>query len=79
MLAVHGHRFDVKWGLDQLSYYAEERGAKVVLYGHTHIAAAEFVGPVLMVNPGALMRGQYAELVIDGDRATPYLKDMSDI
>ena len=78
LLAVHGHRYDVKWGLDQLSYHAEEQGAKVALYGHTHIPNVEYVGPVLMINPGALMRGRYAELVIENGRITPFLKEFGD-
>ena len=76
LLAVHGHRYEVKWGLERLSYYAESHGAKVALYGHTHIPNAEYCGPVLMFNPGALMRGCYGELVIDGNRVTPYLKTL---
>ena len=78
ILAVHGHRHDVKWGLEQLSYYAEQQGADIVLYGHTHQALSEFVGPVLMVNPGALMHGDYAELIIDGARVVPYLKTLKE-
>ena len=76
ILACHGHTHDVKWGLEQLSYYAEERGADIALYGHTHEAAASYVGPVLMINPGALMRGRFAELVLDGARAIPTLLEL---
>ena len=76
ILACHGHLHDVKWGLEQLSYYAEERGADIVLYGHTHEALANYVGPVLMINPGALMRGRYAELTLDGRRVVPALKEL---
>lgn len=76
ILAAHGHRYDVKWELDRLSYRAEELGAQVALYGHTHIPNAEYRGPVLMVNPGALMRGCYGELIIENGRAKPYLKDL---
>ena len=76
LLATHGHRYDVKWGLDQLSYHAEELGARVALYGHTHVPDAEYWGAVLMLNPGALMRGRYAELIIDGGKAVPFLKEL---
>lgn len=78
IFAAHGHKYDVKWELDTLSYRAEELGAKVALYGHTHTPAAEYWGGVLMVNPGALMRGRYAELFIEGGKAVPYLKDLSE-
>ena len=76
ILACHGHTHDVKWGLEQLSYYAEARGADIVLYGHTHEAMANYVGPVLMINPGALMRGRYCELLLDGRRVVPTLKEL---
>lgn len=76
ILACHGHLHDVKWGLDQLSYYAEEHGADIALYGHTHEAAAEYVGKVLMLNPGALMRGRYAVLTLDGTRVIPTLLEL---
>ena len=76
ILAVHGHLHDVKWGLDQLSYYAEEHGADIALYGHTHSAMTGYVGPVLMLNPGALMQGHFAELMIEGRRVVPCLKEI---
>lgn len=78
ILAVHGHLFDVKWTLDQLSYHAEERGAFIALYGHTHVPSACYVGPVLTLNPGALMDGCYAELRLDGPRAIPYLLSLNE-
>ena len=57
ILACHGHLHDVKWGLDQLSYYAGEHGADIVLYGHTHEAAAQYVGPVMIISfTGAKLR-----------------------
>lgn len=76
ILACHGHLHDVKWGLERLSYYAEERGADIALFGHTHEPLARYVGPVLMINPGALMRGRYAELLLDGRRVVPTLKEL---
>ena len=78
IMATHGHMHDVKWQMDSLSYYAEAHGADIVLYGHTHIPKAEFVGPVLTVNPGALMNGYYAELELDGGRVVPRLLSMVD-
>ena len=78
LLAVHGHWYDVKYGLERLSYHAEERGADIALYGHTHDPAAYYVGPVLMINPGALMDGRYAELTLDGKRILPVLKSLKE-
>ena len=76
LLGVHGHLQDVKYGYDSLSYYAEENGADIALFGHTHRAYTGYAGSVLLINPGALMNGRYAELVLDGERAVPYLLDM---
>ncbi len=75
LLCVHGDLYNVKYDPSGLSYHAEEIGAQVVLFGHTHRAYAGFVGRVMMVNPGSLRDGKYAVLEIDGSRANPYLKD----
>ena len=71
LLAVHGHLYDVRYGLDRLSYFAESNGADIALYGHTHDPRVCFVGPTLMINPGALMDGRYGELLLDGARMVP--------
>ena len=78
VLAVHGHLQNVKYGYDNLSYYAEEQGATIALFGHTHEPYAGWAGGVLLVNPGALMDGRYGELVLDGQSAVPRLKSLAD-
>lgn len=60
ILMVHGHRQGVKQGLLRLSLYAQQKGADVVLFGHTHMAHAERDGDMLMLNPGAAGRGFFA-------------------
>lgn len=52
-LAVHGHRYGVKAGLLRLSYAAQEEGAQVVLFGHTHIPFCEQTMGRWFINPGA--------------------------
>ena len=74
LLLIHGDRYRVKLGYDMLSYYAEENAVDAALFGHTHQPFAGYVGRVLMVNPGALKDGRYAELQIDGSKAVPYLR-----
>ena len=76
ILAVHGHLQDVKYGLDRLSYYAEERGADIALFGHTHEPYAGWMGRVMLMNPGALMNGCCGELLLDGRRVVPMLKSL---
>lgn len=54
LLLLHGHKYGVKYGLDRLSYYAEECKADAVFFGHTHAASIGFYGKILMMNPGSL-------------------------
>ncbi len=67
ILMVHGHKQRVKQGLLTLGFYAQEKNADAVLYGHTHIPKEALNGGVLLYNPGALsgMRPSYGILEID--------------
>ena len=41
-------------------------GATIVLYGHTHLAADDQIGPLRFINPGALHRaGAYTVATLD--------------
>jgi len=51
---THGHLHNVKMNLMGLSYRAEEEQAKVICFGHTHIAGAERVENRLYINPGSI-------------------------
>ncbi|WP_017379848.1 metallophosphoesterase [Paenisporosarcina sp. TG-14] len=51
---THGHLWQVKSTLMPLSTRAQELGADVVLFGHTHLLGAELIGNTLFVNPGSL-------------------------
>lgn len=73
MLLTHGDRYGVKGGLSRLSYRAEERNCSLALFGHTHVPYAGHVGGVLLVNPGALMDGRFAELEVENGKAVPRL------
>lgn len=54
ILMVHGHHHDVKYDLNRLRYRAEEIGASVVLFGHSHVAGALIEDGVLYINPGSI-------------------------
>ncbi|MBM7684838.1 metallophosphoesterase family protein [Defluviitalea raffinosedens] len=54
ILMIHGHKHNVKWGYDRISYYGEEKEVDVVLFGHTHIPLIEYSGRVLIFNPGSI-------------------------
>lgn len=51
---THGHLFRVKSTLMPLSYRADELGAHIVCFGHSHIAGAEMVNGKLFINPGSI-------------------------
>lgn len=51
---THGHLYNVKYGrLDSLVYAAQEQGATLALFGHTHTPDYEEMGGVKLINPGA--------------------------
>ncbi len=54
ILALHGHRQGVKDSLLALGLYAAEKGADIVLFGHTHVPLEDFYENVIMYNPGSL-------------------------
>ncbi len=70
ILVVHGHKDQVKRSMLPLSYKAEERGAHIACFGHSHLYGAEYTEGRLFINPGSLAapRGgrppTYAQLII---------------
>jgi putative phosphoesterase len=62
--AIHGHELDINpWdgkmeeALTELAQKAEEAGARVALFGHTHQPMIREVDGILLVNPGGLGLG----------------------
>lgn len=72
---THGHLYNVKMSLMNLSYRAIEVGASIVCFGHSHIAGAELIDDVLFINPGSFrlprMRKErtYVILEVDNNQA----------
>jgi uncharacterized protein len=72
---THGHLHNVKMSLINLHYKARETGACIVCFGHSHVAGAEMIDGILMINPGSIsmprMRNErtYAMLSIGSDEA----------
>lgn len=54
ILLTHGHRQRVHWNPDTIAYWAEEQGADIVLFGHTHIPLWDGRGRVALFNPGSI-------------------------
>lgn len=56
---THGHLYNVSpWQADRLVYAAQEQGASLVLFGHTHCAVNEQLGGVTLINPGTAGKGR---------------------
>lgn len=53
-LLTHGHKQRVHWNPDTIAYWAEEQGADIVLFGHTHVPLWDDRGRVALFNPGSL-------------------------
>ena len=68
---THGHLYNVKSHLINLSYRAEEMDAKIICYGHSHIAGVQRIGDQIFINPGSIRypRGRtektYALMIFD--------------
>lgn len=77
-LLVHGDRYDVRYGGDRLSYYAEEQMMDVALYGHTHRAFTGYVGKALLVNPGALKDGKFCLMEVSQRDVVPRILDVDE-
>ena len=60
IMAMHGHRYGVKEGLDAAIKHASVSGADILLYGHTHIPYEEHipekngVKALHIFNPGSI-------------------------
>jgi putative phosphoesterase len=72
-LLTHGNLLKVKLSPLRLTLRAEELGAQLALYGHTHVPLAEWVRGTLLVNPGALMNGRYAVIEFRENGPCPFL------
>lgn len=51
---THGHYYDVKLGDYDIRRAARERKADILLYGHTHVAFADYEDGLYAMNPGSL-------------------------
>ena len=69
VMVTHGHLFGVKYGLENLSYKAEEEGVDIVFFGHTHNCTDEKVGNTRMINPGSCGRWEPMCAVVEIDKA----------
>lgn len=72
-LVVHGHLHQTNSTLMNVKYRAEELGANVVCFGHSHVPGVEKVDQILFINPGSIhlpraqFPGSYAILEADNN------------
>lgn len=56
---THGHAYNVNYGVTNLVYAAQEAGAQLAMYGHTHIPDYQECGGVQVLNPGTAGKGRH--------------------
>lgn len=54
VMLTHGHYYNVSFGPQMLAEVAKEKGADVVLYGHTHVPLLREEGGITIMNPGSI-------------------------
>ena len=59
ILCTHGHCSQVKFGLEGLLRAGRERGADLVLFGHTHEPLFFYEDGITLFNPGSIHDGNY--------------------
>lgn len=79
LFLTHGHLYGVKGGIGRLFTAGIERGADLILFGHTHrpldayfpagsdLLAEPPEKPVHLFNPGSLKNGSFGVLTLTGD------------
>lgn len=86
ILLTHGHRYQIKRGLEKLFHRAKESRTQVVIFGHSHVAKSFWQDDVLYINPGSpclprgAVQGSCAVLEINGKKITAsmiYLGELS--
>ncbi|MEC1613190.1 YfcE family phosphodiesterase [Bacillus mojavensis] len=76
ILVTHGHLHGIKQTLLNVYYRAEELGAEIICFGHSHIAGSEMLRGKLLINPGSIRLPRvrstesYAILSLENDTAT---------
>ncbi len=74
VLMTHGHRYQVKAGLDVLDYQGRAAQADLVLFGHTHVPLLQSEGGMTLLNPGSIGYGKtYGLVFIDNGQITATL------
>ncbi|GAA0789143.1 metallophosphoesterase [Hathewaya limosa] len=78
---THGHKYGVKNNLINLKYKAQEIGANVVLYGHTHVPCIDYEDEIWFINPGSIslsrtMNNTLGLIEINESKIVPSIVDL---
>lgn len=81
ILYTHGHTYGVKYGLERIKESAKQSGAKIALYGHTHISKTVYEDGLWIVNPGSCSspregRASYAVIDIEKNGIMPIIVEV---
>lgn len=70
---VHGHNHQVRYSLEPMVKLAKDNDARIVFYGHTHVAKVDKQDGIYLINPGSIVQprgsireGSYAIYENDG-------------
>ena len=53
IFCTHGHRYNVKSGVEILAQNAEKNACRIALYGHTHARLETVCNGIFVMNPGS--------------------------
>jgi phosphoesterase, MJ0936 family len=64
IFVAHGHRLGINYDLTKMQLAAQQAGATLAFYGHSHQLACEMAAGCLFLNPGSISqpRGHWAIL-----------------
>ena len=54
ILLTHGHAHGINYGINALLAYSRKIGAKIALFGHTHVPYNQYHDGIYMLNPGSI-------------------------
>lgn len=54
VMMTHGHRYGVNYGTSVIKEAAKEKGADIVMFGHTHCPLIDTSDDVWAINPGSI-------------------------
>lgn len=71
---THGHSEHVKYGLEELITKAAQAGAKIALFGHTHIPYTDYRNGLYLLNPGSVRQNSCGIIEISDKGILCYTK-----